>query len=305
MAGLATADARPNLHYDLINPETGINYGRPTKGWRYDRNTMARLISENRIIWPESPEGRPRKKQFLADLEEEFTGYSSIIGDNYYTRDGNREQMEIWGEIVFDFPKNSGIIQELIEQATDKDSIVLDSFAGSGTTAHAVLNMNKADGGNRRFILVEMGDYADTITAERVKRVIDGYGEGKSKTDGTGGGFSFYELGEKLLIDNEYLNPLVDDEIIREYIWYMETRSSYKCPVEVDNRYYLGTHNDTAYYFDYEKDSQTVLDNDFLKTIKTKADAYVIYADTCNLSETKMGRYNITFKKIPRDIARL
>ena len=93
MAGLATADARPNLHYDLINPQTGINYGRPTKGWRYDRNTMARLIAENRIIWPESPDGRPRKKQFLADLEEEFTGYSSIIGDSYYTRDGNCGQV--------------------------------------------------------------------------------------------------------------------------------------------------------------------------------------------------------------------
>ncbi len=305
MAGLATAEARPNLHYDLINPQTGVNYGRPTKGWRYDRNTMARLIDEDRIIWPDSPNGRPRKKQFLADLEDEYTGYSSIIGENFYTRDGNKEQMEIWGEVVFDFPKNSGIIQELVEQATDNNSLVLDSFAGSGTTAHAVLNANKADGGNRRFILIELGDYADSITAERVKRVIDGYGEGNKKVEGTGGGFSFYELGEQLLIDNENINPDVDNEIIREYIWYMETRKSYERSNDNDNPYYLGLHNDTAYYFNYEKDRQTVLDNDFLKTIKTKADAYVIYADTCNLSDTKMNKYNITFKKIPRDIARL
>ena len=305
MAGLATAEARPNLHYDLINPQTGVNYGRPTKGWRYDRNTMARLIDEDRIIWPDSPNGRPRKKQFLADLEDEYTGYSSIIGENFFTRDGNKEQMEIWGEVVFDFPKNSGIIQELVEQATDNNSLVLDSFAGSGTTAHAVLNANKADGGNRRFILIELGDYADSITAERVKRVIDGYGEGNKKVEGTGGGFSFYELGEQLLIDNENINPDVDNEIIREYIWYMETRKSYERSNDNDNPYYLGLHNDTAYYFNYEKDRQTVLDNDFLKTIKTKADAYVIYADTCNLSDTKMNKYNITFKKIPRDIARL
>ena len=305
MAGLATAEARPNLHYDLINPQTGVNYGRPTQGWRYDRNTMARLIDEDRIIWPDSPNGRPRKKQFLADLEDEYTGYSSIIGENFYTRDGNKEQMEIWGEVVFDFPKNSGIIQELVEQATDNNSLVLDSFAGSGTTAHAVLNANKADGGNRRFILIELGDYADSITAERVKRVIDGYGEGNKKVEGTGGGFSFYELGEQLLIDNENINPDVDNEIIREYIWYMETRKSYERSNDNDNPYYLGLHNDTAYYFNYEKDRQTVLDNDFLKTIKTKADAYVIYADTCNLSDTKMNKYNITFKKIPRDIARL
>ncbi len=85
----------------------------------------------------------------------------------------------------------------------------------------------------------------------------------------------------------------------------METRTAYEKTDNSDNAYFLGLHNDTAYYFNYEKDSQTVLDNDFLKTIKTKADAYVIYADTCNLSEAKMNKYSITFKKIPRDIARL
>ena len=83
------------------------------------------------------------------------------------------------GRSPFDTPKPSRLIERILQIASDPDSIILDSFAGSGTTAHAVLNMNKADGGNRRFILVEMMDYADSITAERVKRVIDGYGEGK------------------------------------------------------------------------------------------------------------------------------
>ena len=101
MAGLATAEQRPNLHYDLINPETGINYGRPTKGWRYDRNTMSRLIAEDRILWPPTPEGRPRKKQFLSELTTEYTGYSSIIGDDFYTRDGTNEQLQIFGEMLF------------------------------------------------------------------------------------------------------------------------------------------------------------------------------------------------------------
>lgn len=95
--------------------------------------------------------------------------------------------MQIWGEVRFDFPKNAGLIQELLEQATSENDIILDSFAGSGTTAHAVLNMNKADGGNRKFILIEMEDYAESITAERVKRVIGGYGEGKNAVEGTGG----------------------------------------------------------------------------------------------------------------------
>ena len=304
MAGLASAEARPNLHYDLIDPNTGINYGRPTKGWRYDKNTMSKLIEEDRIIWPKKKSGRPRKKQFLAELEDEYTGYSSIIGEEFFTRDGNKEQMDIWGAVIFDFPKNSGIIGELIEQATNKDSIILDSFAGSGTTAHAVLNANKADGGNRRFILVEMEDYADSITAERVKRVIDGYGEGNKATPGTGGGFSFYELGGKLFLDDENLNPDAPIEEIRKYIWFMETRSDHD-PYTNEEPYLLGIYNDTAYYFFYEKDLTTALNKKFLSEIKTKADGYVIYADTCLIPDEIRSRYNITFKKIPRDITRL
>ena len=120
MVGLATEDARPNLHYDLIDPNTGINYGKPAKGWRYDKNTMTRLIKEGRIIWPDTPTGRPRKKQYLADLAGSYTGYSSIIGEDFYTRTGSNEQLQIWGDVRFDFPKNSGLLQELIETSVYK-----------------------------------------------------------------------------------------------------------------------------------------------------------------------------------------
>ena len=303
MVGLATEDARPNLHYDLIDPSTGINYGKPTKGWRYDKNTMSRLIAEGRIIWPDTPNGRPRKKQYLADLAGLYTGYSSIIGENFYTRTGSNEQLQIWGDIRFDFPKNSGLLQELIEQACDENDIILDSFAGSGTTAHAVLNMNKADGGNRKFILVEMMDYADSITAERVRRVIRGYGEGKSAVEGTGGSFSYYELGEPLLI-GENLNEAVEPEKIREYIWFMEIKTPYT-PTAGDNPYYLGKHNDTGYYFYYEPQRITVLDYDFLATVTEKAGGTVIYADRCSIDDDKLSQMGIVFKKIPRDISRL
>ena len=203
----------------------------------------------------------------------------------------------------FPNPKPVGTIQRILQIATAGDDIILDSFAGSGTTAHAILNMNKSDGGHRKFILVEMMDYADSITAERVKRVIRGYGEGKNAVAGTGGNFSFYDLGEPLLV-GDCLNEAVAPEKIREYIWFMETKQPY-APPSGGNPYYLGKHNSTGYYFYYEPQHMTVLDYAFLSTITEKADGTVIYADRCAISEDKLAKMGVTFKKIPRDISRL
>lgn len=205
--------------------------------------------------------------------------------------------------IKFDFPKPTALIQYLLGFYCEEDSIVLDSFAGSGTTAHAVLNMNKADGGNRQFIIVEMMDYAEDITAKRAKCVIKGYGEGKNAVEGTGGNFSFYDLGEPLLV-GDCLNEAVAPEKIREYIWFMETKQPY-APPSGGNPYYLGKHNSTGYYFYYEPRRVTVLDYAFLSTITEKADGTVIYADRCSISEDKLAKMGVTFKKIPRDISRL
>lgn len=205
--------------------------------------------------------------------------------------------------IKFDFPKPTALIQYLLGFYCEEDSIVLDSFAGSGTTAHAVLNMNKADGGNRQFIIVEMMDYAEDITAKRAKCVIKGYGEGKNAVEGTGGNFSFYDLGEPLLV-GDCLNEAVAPEKIREYIWFMETKQPY-APPSGGNPYYLGKHNSTGYYFYYEPQRVTVLDYAFLSTITEKADGTVIYADRCAISEDKLAKMGVTFKKIPRDISKL
>ena len=219
------------------------------------------------------------------------------------TQEGGDILKEIFGEKVFDFPKTPTLIQYLINFVCDTNSIILDSFAGSGTTAHAVLNLNKQDGGNRKFILVEMEDYANTITAERVKRVINGYGN----KEGTGGNFDYYELGKPLFVgeNNEYLNEEVDTQKIREYIWYSETRKAFEQPkTKSDTPYFLGKKEGTAYYFIYEKESLTTLDYDTLSTIKTKAGQYVIYADNCLLPKDFMMKKNIVFKKIPRDVTR-
>lgn len=222
-----------------------------------------------------------------------------------HTDEAKKEILSLFNGIAaFDTPKPARLVEFIARIATGKDSLILDSFAGSGTTAHAVLNVNKADGGSRRFILVEMMDYAESITAERVKRVIDGYGEGKNAVEGTGGDFTFYDLGQALMLPDGNLNEEVGADKIREYVWYMETRSPLT-PTESENPYYLGRNNDTDYYFYYEKDSLTTLNHGFLSTIKEKADGYLIYADLCTIPDEELKRYNITFKKIPRDIKRL
>ena len=221
-----------------------------------------------------------------------------------HTDEAKKEIKEVFnGLSAFDTPKPTRLIKHIIQIAAAPDSIILDSFAGSGTTAHAVLNMNKQDGGHRRFILVETEDYAENITAERVRRVITGYGEGKKAVAGTGGGFSFYELGAPLMIDGN-LNPDVPEARIREYVYYTETRLPMP-PVSEAEPHLLGMHNRAAYYFYYLPDAITTLNEAFLRTIKTDADSYMIYADINALDEATMKKHRITFKKIPRDITLL
>lgn len=193
MVGLATADRRPNLHYDLIDPATGINYGCPQMGWRYDRNTMAKLIAEKRILWPATEEGRPRRKAFVEELTSEQTGYSSIIGKDIYTRNGTSDIEVLFGRRVMDFPKPVSLLEELVTQANvDSGEIVLDFFSGSATTAHAVLKLNAADGKKRRFVMVQLPQVCDQtseaskagyatiaeISKERIRRagkaIVDG-----------------------------------------------------------------------------------------------------------------------------------
>lgn len=183
MVGLASKEARPNLHYDLIDPQTGINYGCPRRGWRFEPQTMDRLIEERRILWPEKKSGRPRRKVFLDELPAR-TNVTSVVPLPIFTNTGSKKLRAIMGEDVFEFPKPSELIEHLIGLLERDDITVLDSFAGSGSTAEAVLTANSKDRGNRRFILVEGEDYTDTLTAERVRRVIDGYSfKGKKREE--------------------------------------------------------------------------------------------------------------------------
>ena len=258
-----------------------------------------------RFYFTKGGKGGIRRKTYLENvggkLPTNFWPYTEVG----HTDEAAKQIKAIFGgEATFDTPKPSRLIEFVLKIASSEDALILDSFAGSGTTAHAVLNMNKVDGGHRKFILVEMGDYADTTTAERVKRVINGYGKDKNAVGGTGGNFSYYELGERLLLPDGNMNESIGTDKIRDYIWYTETKKP-AVSQQNGNPYFLGENNHTAYYFYYEPDQMCVLDYAFLSTIPEKAENYLIYADRCALSESDLLRFGITFKKIPRDIARV
>ena len=259
-----------------------------------------------RFYFTSGGKGGIRRKTYMESVGGKLATNYWPFSETGHTDEAKKDLLSIFGgKVTFDTPKPARLIERVLTIAASPDSIVLDSFAGSGTTAHAVLNMNKADGGNRRFILVEMMDYADSITAERVKRVIQGYGEGKKAVEGTGGSFSFYDLGPVLLLPDGNLNEEVGPQKIREYVYYMETKEPLPAEQPTDEPYFMGLCRNTAYYFYYERESVTTLDYAFLATIQTKAEGYTIYADLCAISQETLYKHNITFKKIPRDIARL
>lgn len=313
-----TKEMRPNQWYELKHPVTGTGYYPPNgRVWGYYPPTMEEKIKSNLVIFPEDfPDKKlttPRLKSFPEDAKRDRKPLSTWIYEqnqeidsleNEYIKtakneEGTRQLKRMFNEAVFSYAKPLSLIQSLLSQFTKNNDIILDSFAGSGTTGNAVLNLN-ADGNNRKFILIEMDEYADTITAERIKKVISGY----NSVEGTGGGFDYYELGQPMFLEDGNLNELVGTDKIRRYVYYTETRTPLETKANNDSEYFLDKHNDTAYYFYYEQDGITTLDHSFLSFMKTKAEQYVVYADNCLLTKAFMTRHNIIFKKIPRDITR-
>ncbi|HAD11230.1 MAG TPA: site-specific DNA-methyltransferase [Saprospirales bacterium] len=212
---------------------------------------------------------------------------------------------DIFSKKVFNYPKPLALITEILRALTSQNDIILDSFAGSGSTGHATLDLNKLDDGAREFILIEMEDYAETVTAERIKMVINGFAD----IEGTGGSFDYYTLGAPMFTDQGHLNEQAGAAKIRAYVYYTETKQRLTpgpSPEErgEENVHFLGKHHDTAYYFYYEPERITSLDHAFLATIKTRAEQYVIYADNCLLTQEYLTGRHIIFKKIPRDISR-
>ncbi|GLZ26101.1 site-specific DNA-methyltransferase [Stutzerimonas stutzeri] len=208
-----TADERPNLYYPVINPNTGEKIlPKKTRVWAFDQSTHARHVSENMIYWgKDGNNSTPRLKKFLSQLKAPGRVPTTIwpydeVGHN---QDANREQQSLNPKDPFKTPKPERLIERIITLATNPGDLVLDSFAGSGTTGAVAHKMG------RRWIMVELGGHCHTHIIPRLQKVIDGTDQGgisKAVNWQGGGGFRYYKLAPTLIVDDRWGNPVINPE---------------------------------------------------------------------------------------------
>lgn len=304
-----TGHATPEQFYEIETP-AGQKYKPPkNRCWALAQRTFDELVKDNRVWFGKEGSSRPRIKKFLSESEgtNAWTWWSNKeVGHN---QEAAKELASIVGDTFFDTPKPTRLIQRILQIASDKDSIVLDSFAGSGTTAHAVLKQNAADGGNRKFILVEMeGKIASEITAERMRRVAQGYTDAKGKeVPGLGSGFQFCRLSAEPLF-NEF-GDIRDDVTFAEladFVWFAETGAGrQECLPHTDSPL-LGIHEGRAVYLlfngilgDRRPQGGNILTKAVLDSLPEHDGPKVIYAAATRLGAATLAREQIVFKQTP------
>ncbi|NRA49141.1 MAG: site-specific DNA-methyltransferase [Phaeodactylibacter sp.] len=176
--------------YDVLHPVTGKVCKIPEKGYRFPESTMKELIANNDIMFGSDETTLIKPKKRLENVTDKLR--SVIYEDG---RASTKELESIFGKDFFKNPKSPQIISQLLSFCTKGNDIILDSFAGSGTTGQAVLELNKKTNAKRNFLLIEMEEYAEDITAKRMKAVMEGSNKVKRLENGLGGAFDFYELG--------------------------------------------------------------------------------------------------------------
>ena len=201
---LQAKSGTPDSRY-VVTFNNGVTWEPPSGTYpKFTKDRLLELYKDNYLYFGKNGQNVPRLKKYLADVMQGMVSNSILAADDVGSTQSATEALNrIMEGSVFSSPKAVGVIQRLLRLVTGPDDIILDSFAGSGTTAHAVLALNKEDGGNRKFILVECEDYADTITAERVRRVIDGVPDARDKSlrEGLGGSFTYCTLGQPIELE--------------------------------------------------------------------------------------------------------
>lgn len=247
-------------------------------------------------------------KQRLSDGKK----VRSLLHENEW-KSSTAELDELGLKGAIDFPKPVALLKHLIQSATDKDSLILDSFAGSGTAAHAVLALNKEDGGNRKFILVEMEDYADKLTAERVRRVSNGVKVAKDENlkAGLGGTFSYFTLGEPVEMDNILSGESLPSYLeLARYIFFTATGERLDESKIDEKKFYVGESSNYHVFLFYKPDvtflKSTALTLERAEALHTpKEKQRLVFAPTKYLDQDLLGKHRIDFAQLPFEIYKL
>ncbi len=327
-AAASLREDRPEMWFPLKAPDgTEVrpirNDGKEGR-WRWGRKGKMKKIVENpeHAHWELSAydknvsvDGRTERwvpYEKIRDKKKSF-GWSTWLDSYGFNADGTRVLKEIFGKKIFDTPKPLSLFEWLISLHTDEDAIVLDSFAGSGTTAHAVLALNEGDGGNRRFILVECEDYADKITAERVRRVIKGVPKAKDESlkKGIGGTFSYFELGKAIELESILSGDrLPTYKELARYIFYTATGEEFDPKKLNEKKNFVGeSKNYKVYLFyapDIEKLKNIALTLEHAKSIgRPGKKRRLVFAPTKYLDQAHLDGLRIDFAQLPFEIYEL
>lgn len=285
---------------------------RPPSGryWTVSKENFDALVRDNRVWWGKDRNNVPRLKRFLSEVKEGVVPETIWAhGDVGNTQEAKKELLAACAfedsQSVFITPKPLRLIRRILAIASDKDSLVLDSFAGSGTTGHVVLAQNRADGGNRRFITVEMDEtICRNVTSQRICKAIEGYGN----TPASGGGFRYCRLDKPLFDEQGRIAPEVKFADLAAHVFFTETGSP--IPKQASPRTpFLGVAKGTAYYLlfngvlgDKTPGGGNVLTNKVVAALPAHSGPKVIFGEGCLLGDARLKREQITFKQLPYEI---
>ena len=306
---------RPNQMYEITTPSGRKVKPPPGMCWKNVEGVFLKLVAENRIWFGKKGKGVPRRKTFLSESPgvSPWTWWTNE--DVGHSQEAKKEILDLFEtQNVFDTPKPVRLIKRILQIATNHGDLVLDSFAGSGTTGHAVLAMNKADGGRRKFILVEMDEnICRNVTYQRLNRVIsvgqDITVEDKTlKTQSFGGGFRYCTLAEPLFDEGGNIGERISFPDLASHVFFTETGAPIPKRARGRNAL-LGVHCGKAVYLlfngvlgDKRPNGGNILTREVLRALPAHEGPRVIYGEGCRLGSTRLKRVGIVFKQIPYGI---
>lgn len=278
----------------------------------YSQDTLAEKDAAGEIVFTGN---EPKAKRYLKDVQEGRPPDALLPPEDVgFNSNGTTLLRQIMGGGAFAQPKPIELIRYLLTMIRDKDALVLDSFAGSGTTGHAVLQLNKEDGGNRRFILVELEtEICRSVTTERVKRVINGYSyednKGRRHTqEGLGGGVRYCKLGTTLFDTDGQIRDEVKFDDLARHVFFIETGEP--LPKRADGTSpFIGAAQGVGVYLLYngvleDKSPQggNVLTTSVLSRLPKHDGPKVIYGNGCRIGSERLRHEGITFRQIPYQV---